>query len=79
MKSDGKPDDAFKFFREAAKRDPNDWLVHDGLARVYSSQGDFDNALKEMKLSLAGAPDTRKYFPASLIKDLEAKKDINKN
>jgi hypothetical protein len=79
LKSDGKPDEAFKFFREAAKRDPNDWLVHDGLARVYSSQGDFDNALKEMKLSLAGAPDTQKYFPASLIKDLEAKKDINKN
>ena len=24
-----------------------------GLARVYSSQGDFDNAVKEVKLSLS--------------------------
>lgn len=79
LKSQGKPDEAFDFFRQAAKRDPNDWLVHDGLARVYSAKGDFDNALKEMRISLAGAPDTQKYFPASLIKDLEAKKDINQN
>jgi hypothetical protein len=79
LKSQGKPDEAFDFFRQAAKRDPNDWLVHDGLARVYSAKGDFDNALKEMRICLAGAPDTQKYFPADLIRMLEAKKDINQN
>jgi len=79
LRSQGKQDEAFDFFRQAAKRDPGDWLVHDGLARVYSSKGDFENALKEMKLCLAGAPDTQKYYPADLVKMLEAKKDINQN
>jgi hypothetical protein len=77
VKSQGKQEQAFDFFRQAAQRDPKDWLVHDGLARIYSAKGDFDNALKEMRISLAGAPDTQKYFPADLIKMLEAKKDIN--
>ena len=77
LQSQGKQDQAFEFFRQAAKRDPNDWLVHDGLARIYSAKGDFDNAIREMKLSLAGAPNTQKYFPADNLKMLEAKHDIN--
>lgn len=79
LQSQGKQDEAFDFFRQAAKKDPNDWLVHDGIARIYSAQGDFENALREMKLSLAGAPETQKIFPAASIKRLEAKQDINKN
>ena len=79
LMSEKKRDQAFDFFRQASKRDPDDWLVHDGIARIYSAQGDFDNALKEMKLCLAGAPDSQKYFPAAMIKKLEAKQDINQN
>lgn len=79
LQGEGKQDQAFDYFREAAKRDPNDWLVHDGLARIYSAHGDFDNAIKEMKLSLEGAPDTQKYYPSDLLKTLEAKHDINHN
>ena len=79
LKGEGKQNEAFDYFREAAKRDPNDWLVHDGIARIYSAKGDFENAIREMKLSLAGAPDTQKQFPAASIRTLEAKKDINKN
>jgi hypothetical protein len=79
LQSQGKQDQAFDFFRQAAKKDPTDWLVHDGMARIYSAQGDFDDAIKEMKLSLAGAPDTQKIFPAASLKKLEAKQDINKN
>jgi tetratricopeptide (TPR) repeat protein len=78
LQSQGKQDQAFDFFRQAAKKDPSDWLVHDGLARIYSAKGDFENAIKEMKLSLAGAPDSQKIFPAASIKKLEAKQDINK-
>jgi tetratricopeptide (TPR) repeat protein len=74
-----KQDEAFDFFRQAAKKDPNDWLVHDGTARIYSAQGDYANALKEIKLSLAGAPDNQKIFIEPLVKKLEAKQDINKN
>lgn len=79
LQSEGKQDQAFDFFRQAAKRDPNDWIIHDGIARIYSAKGDFDSALKEMKLCLAGAPDSQKIFPAQSIKRLEAKQDINKN
>jgi tetratricopeptide (TPR) repeat protein len=78
LQQDGKQDEAFNFFRQAQKKDPNDWLVHDGIARIYSAQGDFDNALKEFKLARDGAPDNQKIFFESGMKKLEAKQDINK-
>jgi tetratricopeptide (TPR) repeat protein len=79
LQSQKKQDEAFNYFRQAAKKDPNDWTVHDGTARIYSAQGDFPNALKEMKIALAGAPDNQKIFFEPLVKKLEAKQDINKN
>jgi Protein of unknown function (DUF2911) len=79
LQSQKKQDEAFAFFRQAAKKDPNDWLVHDGTARIYSAQGDYASALKEIKLSLAGAPDNQKIFIEPLVKKLENKQDINKN
>jgi tetratricopeptide (TPR) repeat protein len=78
LQGQGKQDQAFDFFRQAAKKDPNDWVVHDGTARIYSAKGDFDNALKEAKMVLAGAPDNQKVFFEPLVKKLEAKQDINK-
>jgi tetratricopeptide (TPR) repeat protein len=78
LQGQGKQDQAFDFFRQAAKKDPNDWVVHDGTARIYSAQGDYGNALKEIKITLAGAPDNQKIFFEPLIKKLEAKQDINK-
>jgi hypothetical protein len=47
------------------------------LARVYSSEGKFDDAAKEMKLSLAVAPDNQKVYLDGLEKRLESKQDIN--
>jgi tetratricopeptide (TPR) repeat protein len=79
LQSQKKQDEAFNYFRQAAKKDPNDWTVHDGTARIYSAQGDFTNALKEMKIALAGAPDNQKIFFEPLVKKLEAKQDINQN
>jgi hypothetical protein len=79
LQGQGKQDQAFDFFRQAAKKDPNDWAVHDGSARLYSAQGDYASALKEIKLALAGAPDNQKVFIEPLVKKLEAKQDINKN
>ncbi|MBV8049686.1 MAG: DUF2911 domain-containing protein [Acidobacteriaceae bacterium] len=78
LQQDGKQDQAFELFRQAQKRDPNDWLVHDGIARIYSAQGDFDSALKEFKLAREGAPDNQKIFFDAGLKKLEAKQDINK-
>ena len=49
------------------------WLIE------AQAEGDFENALKEMRLSLADASDTQKIFPAASIKKLEAKEDISEN
>ena len=48
-----------------------------GLARMYSAQGKFDDAAKEMKLALAAAPANQKVYLDGLVKRLEAKQDIN--
>ncbi|HTZ97811.1 MAG TPA: DUF2911 domain-containing protein [Terriglobales bacterium] len=79
LQGQGKQDEAFTYFRQAAQKDPNEWVVHDGTARIYSAQGNFDAAVKEMKITLAGAPDNQKIFIEPLVKKLEAKQDINKN
>lgn len=78
LQTQGKQDQAFDFFRQAIKKDPNDWTAHMGTARVYSAKGDYDNALKEAKIVMAGAPDNQKIFFEPLVKKLEAKQDINK-
>jgi len=78
LQQQGKQDQAFDFYRQAAKKDPNDWAVHDATARIFSAKGDFDNALKEMKMARDGAPDNQKIFFEPNLKKLEAKQDINK-
>jgi tetratricopeptide (TPR) repeat protein len=78
LQQQGKQEQAFAIFRTNAKKNPNEWFVHSGLARIYCSQGDFDNAAKEMKTALAAAPDNQKTYVAGLVKRLEAKQDINK-
>ena len=52
--------------------------MHEGTARIYSAKGDFDNALREMKITYDGAPDNQKIFFEPNVKKLEAKQDINK-
>jgi Tfp pilus assembly protein PilF len=78
LQGEGKQDQAFDLYRQAQQKDPNDWLAHDGIARIYSAQGDFDNAIKEYKLAREGAPDNQKVFFDAGLKKLEAKQDINK-
>jgi hypothetical protein len=71
-----KRDQAFAMFKENAREHPDMWFVHSGMARVYSAQGDFDDAVKEMKMAYAGAPDQAKPFVDAFIKRLQAKEDI---
>ncbi len=78
LKGQKKDDEAYAVWRKNAKDHPDLWFTHSGMARVYSSQGDFDNAVKEMKLAEAGAPQQNKVFIEAAIKRLEAKDDINK-
>ena len=72
-----RPDEAYVIFRDNAKKHPELWFVHSGLARIYSSQGKFDDAAKEMKLALEKAPDNQKSYVDGLVKKLESKQDIN--
>ena len=70
-------DEAFAIFRDNAKKHPDQWFVHTGMARIYSSQAKWDDAAKEMKLAVAAAPDSQKVYLGGLMKRLEAKEDIN--
>ncbi len=74
----GKKDEALKVFELNAKRHPNEWPVHVGLARGYSAVGRYKEALKHAKLALAQAPDEiNKKTLADGIKKLEEGKDMN--
>ncbi len=78
LQNDGKQAEAFAIFKENARKNPDQWVVHVGMSRMYSAQGDFANALKEMNVALAGAPDGQKQPLQAFTKRLEAKEDINK-
>jgi hypothetical protein len=71
------PDEAFAIYRENAKKHPDEWFSHMGMARIYSSEGKFDVAAKEMSLAQGGAPDSLKSYVSDLVKRLQAKQDIN--
>ena len=78
LQGEKKQDEAFAVFRSTAKKFPDYWTSHMGLARIYSSQGDFDNAVKEVKLSLTSAPDSNKSNLENYVKRLQNKEDINR-
>lgn len=78
LQGDKKQDEAFVIYRSNAKKFPDYWTSHLGLARVYSGQGDFDNAVKEMKVALTGAPDANKATLENYVKRLQSKDDINR-
>jgi tetratricopeptide (TPR) repeat protein len=70
-------DEAFAIFLDNAKNHPEQWFVHVGLARMYSAQGKFDEAAKEISLALPGAPDNQKSSLEGFATQLQAKQDIN--
>jgi hypothetical protein len=78
LQGEKKQDEAFAIYRSMSKKFPDEWITHAGMARVYSGQGKFDDAVKEMKLSLVGAPDNNKTVVENYIKRLQSKDDINR-
>ena len=78
LQIDGQNEKAFAIYRENAKKNPDAWIVHMGLGRMYSAQGDYANAAKEMRVALTGAPEPNKAFLQNFVKRLDAKDDINK-
>ena len=77
LQAEKKQDEALAIFRSSAKKFPDDWTSHVGMARVYSAQGDFNNAMKEIKLAMPTAPDANKVAMQGYLKRLQAKEDIN--
>ena len=78
LQTEKRNDEAFAIFRDNAKKHPDQWFVHTGLARVYCAQGKFDDAVAEMKLASAAAPAAQKSYLDGLVSQLQAKQDINK-
>ncbi|MBV8857997.1 MAG: DUF2911 domain-containing protein [Acidobacteria bacterium] len=74
----GQKDEALELFRDNVKKDPNSWVGHNDAARVAVAKGDFDTAVKEMKLAVAAAPESLKSQHADLVRRLENREDINK-
>lgn len=72
-----KQQEAFAIFRMNAEKHPDEWFVHNGLARVYSGEGKFDAAAKEMQIAYDTAPAANKPFLEPLVKKLQAGQDIN--
>ncbi len=72
-----KQDEGFAVFKVNVKKHPNEWYAHGELARMASAKGDFDTAVKELKLAMPGAPDVAKPGIQRLLGRLEKKEDIN--
>jgi hypothetical protein len=79
LQGEKKQEEAFAVYRSTAKKFPDYWTSHVGLARVYSGQGDFDDAIKEMQAALPGVPDdANKSRIENYVKRLQSKDDINR-
>jgi len=74
----GQHEQALELFRTNVKRYPNEWITHSDAARLACAKGDFDTAVKQMRLAVADAPDIYKAAFDRLVKRLESKEDINK-
>lgn len=74
----GKKEEALRIWELNAKRNPDVWPVHVGMARGLSANGRYKEALKHAKLALAQAPDdVNKRSLEAGIKKLEEGKDMN--
>jgi hypothetical protein len=78
LQTEKKQDEAFALYRDNAKKFPDFWTSHVGMARVYSSQGDYDHAVKEIQAALVTAPDSNKTNLENYVKRLQNKDDINR-
>ncbi len=76
--ADKKPEEALKIFQLNARRHPDAWPVHVGLARGYAALGRSKEALAEARLALPQAPnDASRNNLKDLIQQLEAGKKVD--
>jgi len=77
LQAQGMQAEAIELFRENVKKDPTSWVGHNDASRVAVSKGDFETAIKEMKLAEAAAPESLKAPHADLVRRLENRENIN--
>jgi tetratricopeptide (TPR) repeat protein len=78
LQAQGRQDEALELFRDNIKKYPNSWVGHNEAARIAVANGDFDTAVKEMKLAVTAAPESLKAQHVDLVRRLENREDINK-
>lgn len=78
LQNAGNQEAALEIFQMNVRLHPNDWIAHNDAARLACARGDFDAAVREIRLAIAGAPEASKRGQQALLKRLEAKEDINK-
>ncbi len=73
----GKLAEAMEIFKLNAERYPGQWPVEVGLARVYSAQGDYKQALEHAKKALTQVPDPlNKQSLEAMVKNLSEGKPV---
>ena len=72
-----KQDEAFAIYRDMAKKYPTNLFTYAGQARIAVGAGNYDEAVKEMKLAKDAAPENAKSQIQGLINRLEKKENIN--
>ena len=78
LQAQGRQDEAIELFRDNVKKDPNSWIGHNDASRVAVASGDFDTAVKEMKLAATAAPESLRAPHYDLVRRLENRENINK-
>ncbi|MFZ0137717.1 MAG: tetratricopeptide repeat protein, partial [Candidatus Sulfotelmatobacter sp.] len=79
LQGEKKQEEAFALYLSNAKKFPDFWISHVGLARVYSGQGDYDKAVEELQTALAGVPDdANRSNLEKYIKRAQSKEDFNR-
>jgi predicted negative regulator of RcsB-dependent stress response len=74
----GKKEKALEVFKMNAEKNKNTWPVDVGLARGYSAVGDYNKALKHLKIALTRVPDAaNKAAIETNLAKLEKGEDIN--
>lgn len=78
LQAQNQPEQAMDVFRLTVKRYPDHWLGHMAAARLASASGNYEAALKEVKIVQAMTiPDNQKANLVNLARRLENKEDIN--
>jgi len=77
LQRDHKQAEAFAVFRTIAAKYPTNLFAYAGLSRIAVGDGNYDEAVKEMKLAKDAAPENAKSQIQGLINRLEKRENIN--